>query len=82
MTTKSSYKEAIEKLERVYSMRTNKIYAKWMLANEKQPKSETLDAFAQRLMVLINDCDFAIVTTVEYKKDSVLQSFVLRLDEP
>ena len=31
-----------------------------------------MDVFAQRLMVSAKDCDFADITAVEYKKESVL----------
>ena len=36
-----------------------------------------MDAFANRLMVLAKDCNFADVTAVEYKREWVLQCFVL-----
>ena len=41
-----------------------------------------MDAFANRLMILAKDCDYANVTAVEYKKEAVLQSFVQGLEDP
>ena len=78
----STYKEAIQKLEKVYSKKINKIYARWKLANEKQREGESMDAFANRLMILAKDCDYADVTAVECKKEAVLQSFVSGLEDP
>ena len=78
----STYKEAVQKLEKVYSKKINKIYARWKLANEKQREGESMDAFANRLMILAKDCDYADVTAVEYKKEAVLQSFVSGLEDP
>ena len=78
----TTYNEAVEKLEKVYSKKINKIYARWKLANEKQREGESMDAFANRLMILAKDCDYANVTAVEYKKEAVLQSFVSGLEDP
>ena len=69
----TTFKEAVQKLEKVYSKKINKIYARWKLANEKQREGESMDAFANRLMILAKDCDYADVTAVEYKKEAVLQ---------
>ena len=77
----TTYKEAVEKLENVYSKKVNKIYARWKLANEKQREGESMDAFANRLMILAKDCDYTDVTAVEYKKEAVLQSFVSGLED-
>ena len=44
----TTYKEAVEKLENVYSKKINKIYARWKLANEKQREGESMDAFSNR----------------------------------
>ena len=77
----TTYKEAVEKLENVYSKKINKIYARWKLANEKQREGESIDAFANRLMILAKDCDYTDVTAVEYKKEAVLQSFVSGLED-
>ena len=78
----TTYKEAVQKLGKVYSKKINKIYARWKLANEKQREGESMDAFANRLMILAKDCDYADVTAVEYKKEAVLQSFVSGLEDP
>ena len=78
----TTYNEAVEKLEKVYSKKINKIYARWKLTNEKQREGESMDAFANRLMILAKDCDYANVTAVEYKKEAVLQSFVSGLEDP
>ena len=78
----TTYKEAMEKLERVYSKKINRIYARWKLANGKQGEGESMDAFANRLMILAKDCDYATVTAVENKKEAVLQSFVSGLEDP
>ena len=72
----TTYKEAVDKLESVYSKKINKIYARWKLTNEKQREGESMDAFTIHLMILAKDCDYTVVTAVEYKKEAVLQSFV------
>ena len=77
----TTYKEVVDKLETVYCKKINKIYARWKLANEKQREGESMDAFANRLMILARDCDYTNVTTVEYKKEAVLQSFVSGLED-
>ena len=77
----TTYKAAVDKLETVYSKKINKIYARWKLANEKQREGESMDAFANRLMILAKDCDYTNVTAVEYKKEAVLQSFVSGLED-
>ena len=48
--------QAIQKLNNVYSKKINKIYARWKLTNEKQKEGESMDAFANRLMILAKDC--------------------------
>ena len=77
----TTYTEAVQKLENVYSKKINKIYARWKLTNEKQREGESMDAFANRLMILAKDCDYTDVTAVEYKKEAVLQSFVSGLED-
>ena len=77
----TSYKEAMDKLEKIYDKKINTIYARWKLANEKQLEDESMDAFVLRLMVLAKDCDFKDVTAVEHKNESVLQSFVSGLED-
>ena len=76
------YTESITKLERVYRKTINKIYGRWNLAQEKQRESESRDAFVNPLMFLANDFSFADVTAIEYKKESVLQSFISGLEDP
>ena len=39
---------------------------------KKQREGESMDSFANSLMILAKDCDYANVTTVEYKKEAVL----------
>ena len=41
-----------------------------------------MDNFANRLMILAKDCSFEDVTAMEYKKESVLQSFISGLEDP
>ena len=77
----TTYTEAIQKLENVYSKKINKIYARWKLTNEKQKEGESMDAFANRLMILAKDCNYTDVTAVEYKEEAVLQSFVSGLED-
>ena len=72
----NTYTEAIEKLEKVYSKKVNRIYARWKLSQEKQREGESMDNFVNRLMILAKDCSFEDVTAMEYKKESVLQSFI------
>ena len=77
----TTYTEAIQKLNNVYSKKINKIYARWKLTNEKQKEGESMDAFANRLMILAKDCNYTDVTAVEYKEEAVLQSFVSGLED-
>ena len=60
----TTYSEALEKLEKVYSKTINNIYARWKLAQEKQREGKSMDAFVNRLMVLARDCNFADVTAI------------------
>ena len=78
----NTYTEAIEKLEKVYSKKVNRIYARWKLSQEKQREGESMDNFVNRLMILAKDCNFEDVTAMEYKKESVLQSFISGLEDP
>ena len=41
-----------------------------------------MDNFVNRLMILAKDCSFEDVTAMEYKKESVLQSFISGLEDP
>ena len=41
-----------------------------------------MDNFVNRLMIIAKDCSFGDVTAVEYKKESVLQSFIAGLEDP
>ena len=50
--------------------------------NEKQREGESMDAFANRLMIMDKDCDYVSVTPVEHNKEAVLQSFVSGLEDP
>ena len=68
-------------MEKVYSKKVNKIYARWKLSQEKQ-RGEAIDNFVNRLMILAKDCSFEDVTAIEYKKESVLQSFISGLEDP
>ena len=65
----SNYEEAIEKLEKIYSKKINRIYARWKLSQEKQREGESIDNFVNRLMIIAKDCGFGDVTAVEYKKN-------------
>ena len=76
----TNYAEAMEKLEKVFDKKVNKIYARWKLTNKKQQGGESLDSFQLRLMIIAKDCGFGNVTTVEYKNEAVLQSFVSGLE--
>ena len=78
----SDYDEAIEKLEKIYSKKINRIYARWKLSQEKQREGESIANFVNRLMIIAKDCGFEDVTAVEYKKESVLQSFKAGLEDP
>ena len=44
------YAEAMEKLEKVFDKKVNKIYARWKLSNEKQQGGESMDSFQLRLI--------------------------------
>ena len=78
----SSYTEAIEKLEKVYGKKINRIYARWKLTQQKQREGESMDNFVNRMMIIPKDCEFGDVTAVQYKKESVLQSFIAGLEDP
>ena len=65
----NNYTEAIEKLEKVYSKKVNRIYARWKLSQEKQREGESMDNFVNRLMIFAKDCCFGDDTAVEYKKN-------------
>ena len=67
----NTYTEAIEKLEKVYSKKVNRIYARWKLLQEKQREGESMDNFVNRLMVLAKACSFEDVNASEYKKISL-----------
>ena len=66
---------------RIFDKKVNKIYARWKLTNEKQQTGKSLDSFQLRLMIIAKDCGFGIVTAVEYKNETVHQSFVSGLED-
>jgi len=70
----NTYTQAITKLEKIYSKKVNKIYARWKISQGKQREGESMDNFVNFLMILAKDCNFEYVTAIEYKKESVLQS--------
>ena len=67
----TTYTEAIQKLENVYSKKINKIYARWKLTNEKQREGESMDAFANRLMILAKDCNYTVSSFPFYRSLTV-----------
>ena len=50
--SENTHTEAIEKLEKVYSKKVNRIYARWKLSQEKQREGESMDNFVNRLMII------------------------------
>ena len=68
-------------MEKVYSKKVNRVYAGWKLSQERQREGESMDNFVNRLMILAKDCSFEDVTAMEYKKESVLQSFIAGLED-
>ena len=58
----NTYTEAIEKLEKVYSKKVNKIYARWKLSQDKQGEGESLDNFVNGLMIFAKDRAFGDVS--------------------
>ena len=55
------------------------------LSQEKQRKQRedvSIAIYVNRLMIIAKDCGFEDVTAVEYKKESVLQSFIAGLEDP
>ena len=41
-----------------------------------------MDNFVNRMMILAKDCSFEDVTAIEYKKESILHSFISGLEDP
>lgn len=43
--TATTYAVVMDKLEKVYDKKINKIYARWALSNEIQQEGESMDSF-------------------------------------
>ena len=82
IVTATTYTEAMNKLEKFYDKKINKIYARCKLSNEKRQDGESMDSYVLRLMIMAIDCGFSDITALEYKNDAVLQSFVSGLEDP
>ena len=71
-----TYEAAIDKLKSVYIKTPNVIFARHVLATQKQKKGENLRDFLQQLHVLSKDCNIQAVAAEEYRKELVRDAFI------
>ena len=77
-----SFDSAIKTLSDLYDKSPNVIFARHLLATQRQQSCESLDAFLQNLCQIAKTCGFKAVTTVEYKEELIRDSFINGLTSP
>ena len=73
------YTTAIAALEALFVKPKNEIYARHILATERQHSGETLDEYLQVLKTLSKDCNFKNATAVQYRDESIRDAFITGL---
>ena len=76
----TTYKSAIETLQNTYVEPTNKIYARHVLATQRQQAGETLDEYLQALKVLSKECNFQSITAANYGEEYIRDAFITGLN--
>ena len=67
---------ALKTLTNLYVKPKNSIFARHLLASEKQKSEENLDQFLQRLKLLSTDCDFKDVTADICRSEAIRDAFI------
>ena len=60
----------------LYIKPTNELYARHILATRCQQSAETLDEYRQVLKTLSKDCNYQNVSSIEYREESVRDTFI------
>ncbi|XP_068222901.1 uncharacterized protein [Palaemon carinicauda] len=70
------FESAIAKLDSVYVMLPNEIFARHVLATRRQQSAESIDEFLRELHELSKDCNFQPVTAERYRQELVRDTFI------
>ena len=77
-----SFEEAINKLQKVYAMAPNPIFARYLLKTCRQQTGQSLDDYFQKLKSLSMDCNFAAVSAIQHKQEAMRNAFISGLAFP
>ena len=71
-----TYEAAVAELKRVYVKTKNDVFARHLLATQKQLPGESLQQFLQVLKTLSKDCTFRAVSAEQYRGELVRDAFI------
>ena len=71
-----TYEAAIQVLKSLYVKTPNVVFARHLLATTKQEAGQSLDNFLLILTQLSKDCNFANVSSEEYRKEMIRDAFI------
>jgi len=71
-----TYEAAVAELKRVYVKTKNDVFARHLLATQKQLPGESLQQFLQVLKTLSKDCTFRAVSTEQCRGELVRDAFI------
>ena len=72
----TTYKRAIEMLQKFFVKLRKEIYARHLLATAQQNIDESIDEFISRIDKLSQNCSFTAVTALQYKGAMKTDSFI------
>ena len=72
----TTYKEAIDTLDKVYNPKKNVIFARHQLRSYRQETGQTVDAYFQKLKMLSRDCEFAAVDKLTHENEAIRDAFI------
>ena len=79
MADSSTYEEAIETLQGLYSKPRNEVFTRHLLATRKQELGQNLDQYFPTLKNLERECDFKAVAAGQNRNDVVRDVFIAEL---
>ena len=71
-----SYDDALATIKALYIKPTNEVFARHLLATQRQRSGETMDEFLQALKTLAKDYKFKDVTATVYRDEAVCDAFI------
>ena len=70
------YDAAISTLDGMFIKKKNSIFARYLLATQRQETEESLKLYLQNLKILSHDCDFTTLTTSQARDIAIRDAFI------